>query len=167
MRTYTQTDMDYQLDYLFVKSSDTKSVEAVYQILFRCGIHMAKRFLFHWIPPYSRRSIRNDCDSKYVVLVKDRVLDRYTSTFMMKVLEDNCLYIGKIATDPKYEGQGIGRVNMAFIEKFAKEQCCNRIKLDVYIKSQRAIRFYIRNGFSVIGTRRSIRFRECLMQKDL
>ena len=159
--------MANQVDYIFVKAYDKDLINAIYWILFRCGIKMAKQFLFHWIPPYSRRAIRRDCDSKSVVIVKDVALNAFTSTFQMKVTDKKGLYVGKIATDPKFEGQGIGKANLHFMELYAIEHGCNFIELDVYEKSLHALRFYEKNGFVTIGTRHSIRFRELTMQKKL
>ena len=157
--------MGNQVEYIFVKSSDKELINAIYRILFRCGIKMAKQFLFHWIPPYSKRAICKACDSKYVVIVKDKGLNEFTSTFQMRKQEDNSLYVGKIATDPKFEGRGIGKANMLFMEQFAKEKGCSSIKLDVYVKSKHAVKFYERNGFQTIGTKRSIRYKELIMEK--
>lgn len=159
--------MENQMEYINVKSSDKELVNAIYWILFRSGIKMAKQFLFHWIPPYSKRAIRKACDSKYVVIVKDHDLDEFTSTFQMSVRDNNSLYVGKIATDPKFEGKGIGNANMLFMEQFAKGKGCSSIKLDVYVKSKHAIKFYEKNGFIIVGTKRSIRFKEYIMEKKL
>lgn len=159
--------MDNLVEYIFVKTSDKELINAVYRILFKCGLNMAKKFLFHWIPPYSKRAIRRDCGTKQVVIVKDSQLQDYTSTFQMQVEKDNCLYASKIATDPKFEGRGIGKTNMLYIELYAKEKGCESIRLDVYVKSLRAVHFYERNGFSIIGTKRSIRFKEYIMEKSL
>lgn len=159
--------MDNQVEYIFVKTSDKELINAVYRILFRCGFNMAKEFLFHWIPPYSKRAIRRDCGTKQVVIVKDNQRNEYTSTFQMQIVNEKCLYASKIATDPKFEGYGIGKTNMHFIESFAKDNGCESIRLDVYVKSSRAVRFYERNGFSIVGTKCSIRFKEFIMEKNL
>lgn len=158
--------MNSQVEYIFVKPSDKDLINAIHRILSRCGINMAKKFLFHWIPPYSKSAIRRDCESKFVVLVKDNVRNEYTSTFQMELVEDGYLYVGKIATDPKFEGTGIGKNNMLYMEAFATEKGCKSIKLDVYVKSNRAVVFYERNGFSIVGTKRSVRFREYVMIKE-
>ena len=159
--------MENQVEYIFVKSTDKELINAIYRILFRCGIKMAKQFLFHWIPPYSRRAIRKACDSKCVMIVKDNKLNVFTSTFQMSVQDDKSLYVGKIATDPIFEGKGFGKANMLFMENFAKEKGCDCIKLDVYVKSKHAVEFYERNGYETIGTRRTVRFKELMMKKNL
>lgn len=80
----------------------------IFRILRKCGYNMAKKFLFHWIPSYSRRKIRRDCEQKVVVLVRDEVLNTFTSTFQMYVNGEGNPYVRKIATAPEYEGRGIG-----------------------------------------------------------
>lgn len=65
---------------------------------------------------------------------------------------DSSLYIRKIATLPQYEGKGIGKRNLLYIEQFAIKNGCSRICLDVYIKSKGAISFYSHLGFKEIGT---------------
>lgn len=154
-------------EYIFVKSSDEQYVQEIYKILFRCGMHMAKKFMFHWLKPYSKQAIKNDCDSKMVVLVKDRESGMFTSTFQMYVNEQGNLYVRKIATKPDCEGRGIGKVNMQYMESYAKEHGCQKLCLDVYKKSVRAVNFYKKNGFVITGETKARFFSEYIMEKNL
>lgn len=126
-----------------------------------------KKRLFHWIPSYSKRNIRKDCKNKTVVLVWNEELNDYTSTFQMYKKSGTSLYIRKIATLPKYEGKGIGKRNLLYMEQFAINNGCTKICLDVYIKSKGAISFYLHFGFKEVGIKRSIRFKELIMEKQL
>lgn len=154
-------------EYIFVMPTDSEYIDAIYRIMKKCGINLAKHGLFHWIPFYSRKAIRRDCGSNWVVLVRDTDLQAYTSTFQMRKNEDGSLYWRKLATTPEYEGRGIARTNFAFIEKFAKEHHCPKILLDVYARSLRAISFYEKLGFVTVGTKRTVRFKELVMEKTL
>ena len=89
--------------YIVVNINDTEYINAIYKILRKCGINMALKGLFHWIPFYSKRSIRKDCTNKVVVLVYEEQLNDYTSTFQMYKTSDGNLYVRKIATLPCYE----------------------------------------------------------------
>lgn len=151
--------------YIVVNSNDTGHINAIYKILRKCSINMALKGLFHWIPFYSKRSIRKDCQSKVVVLVWNDELKDYTSTFQMYKTLDNNLYVRKIATLPEYEGKGIGKKNLLYMENYAKDSSCPKIRLDVYKKSQRAVAFYKHTGFNTVGEKRSIRFKELIMEK--
>ena len=169
MRISTQTEVvkDLSLRYLFIEPSDKDQIKAIHRILFRCGIHMARHFLFHWLPPYPKRAIRRDCNSKAVVIVREESSNEYTSTFQMWKGNEQTLQVGKIATDPKYWGKGIGKANMLFMEKYARGNGYDRIDLEVYSKSNKAISFYEHLGYRIIGTKRSIRFKVFIMEKCL
>lgn len=156
-----------QSDYIFVKSTDSHYVDIIFSILRKCGYNMARKGLFHWIPSYSRRAIRNDCRTHWVVLVYDKSLNTFTSTVQMVKRNDSELYLRKLATLPEYEGRGIGSSNLLFAESFAKENGFTKTKLDVYFKSEHAISLYRRFGYQVIGTKRSVRFKELIMEKAL
>lgn len=152
-------------DFIFVKSTDEHYIDAIFKILFRCGLNLAKKGMFHWIKPYSKQNIRKDCNLMSVILVKDSVSGDYTSTFQMDVRKDGNLYVRKIATDPKYEGLGIGRRNMQYMEDFAHKQGCSKLSLDVYKKSHRAVGFYKKLGFEIIGETKAHFFSEYIMEK--
>lgn len=142
-------------------------MNVVFRILRKCGYNMAKKGLFHWLPSYSRKAIRKDCDRNVVVLVRNDEYQDYTSTFQMFVNPEGNLYVRKIATLPKYEGKGIGGKNLKYMEDFARQQGCRKICLDVYIRSNGAVGFYQHHGFKEVGTKRSIRFKELIMEKQI
>ena len=154
-------------EYIIVNPSDDKSIDVIFRILRKCGYNLAKKGLFHWIPSYSRRAIKKDCETKTVVLVHDDEVKEYTSTFQMYVNKEGNLYVRKIATLPQFEGRGIGGRNLRFMEDFARQNGCKKICLDVYIRSKGAIGFYRHHGFVEIGEKRSIRFKELIMEKRL
>lgn len=152
--------------YIDVRSYDTSHINTIYNILKCCSINLAKKLLFHWIPFYSRKAIRKDCNCNKVILVYNSDINDFTSTFQMSI-KGTDLYVKKIATLPKYEGLGIGRKNLLYMEEYGRGNKCNKICLEVYIRSKSAINFYLRNGYIVVGTKHSIRFRELLMEKEL
>lgn len=152
-------------EYIFVKSKDKEYINEIYKILFRCGIHMFKQGLFHWLKPYSKKSIKHDCDTNLVVLVKDLETASYTSTFQICLNDNNILYVRKLATIPHAEGKGIGKKNMQYMEVYAKEHGCSKICLDVYKNSFRAVNFYRKYGFKIIGEKKTRFFSEYIMEK--
>jgi len=154
-------------EYIFVKSFKKEYINEIYKILLRCGIHMLKQGLLHWLKPYSKNAITHDCNTNQVVLVKDKETGMYTSTFQMYVNEENNLYVRKIATSPNVEGKGIGRKNMLYMEAYAKKQGCPKICLDVYKKSLRAVNFYSKLGFIIVGEKKAKFFSEFIMEKKI
>ena len=152
-------------EYIYVKSTDEGYINEIYKILLRCGLNMLKQGLFHWLKPYPKSAIKHDCNTKQVVLVKDLETGIFTSTFQMFINEDNNLYVRKIATSPHVEGKGLGKKNMRYMETYAKGHGCSKICLDVYKKSTRAVNFYKKNGFKIVGERRARFFSEYVMEK--
>ena len=155
------------MEYIQVNADDDERIEIVYGILKACGWNMAKKFLFHWIPPYSRKRISRDVKTKMVFLVWDESIKAYTSTFQMFINADGNLYTRKIATLPQYEGRGIGKKNLMYMEGYARKMGCPKICLDVYAKSRNAVKFYLHNGFVEVGRKHSIRFEEIVMEKQI
>lgn len=77
------------------------------------------------------------------------------------------MYIRKVATTPLYYGRGIGKQVLEFITDFSKKINIGTIALDVYDKSEQAIKFYLNNGFVVVGKRATRRFQVLLMEKNI
>lgn len=154
-------------EFIIVKSNDEQYVNEIYKILFRCGMHMVKQGLFHWLKPYPKSAIKNDCETKTVVLVKDQCSGIFTSTFQMYVNCDGNLFVRKIATRPDHEGRGIGKRNMQYMEAYAKEKGCPKVCLEVYKKSPRAVGFYKKFGFVITGETKARFFSEYVMEKSL
>lgn len=154
-------------EYIVVKPTDGNYINEIYKILFLCGLNMAKQFLFHWIKPYSKAAIKKDCETKTVIIVKDKSTGIYTSTFQMYVNDDGNLYVRKIATRPDHEGKGIGKRNMQYMVAYAKDKGCSKVCLDVYKKSPRAVGFYKKFGFVVTGETTSRFFSEYIMEKTV
>ena len=56
--------------FIIVDSHNSEYIGIIFHILRKCGYNMAlTKRLFHWIPSYSKRNIRRDCQTKTVVLV--------------------------------------------------------------------------------------------------
>lgn len=154
-------------EYIIVNPTDEQYINEVHKILSRCGLHMARQFLFHWLKPYSKASIKNDCETITVVLVRDKNTGIFTSTFQMHLDDRGNLYVRKIATSPEFEGRGIGKRNMQYMESFAKAKGCRKVCLDVYKKSKCAINFYKKAGFVTVGETKARFFSEYTMEKNI
>lgn len=156
------------LRYILVSAEDKELLGHVFDILNGCGEQMFKvRGLEHWLPPYPVEAIGKDCVDKLVFLVFDTEKDKYVSTFQMYKNENGSLYIRKVATHPDYHGHGIGKKNLAFMESFARRMGMSAMELDVYDKSEQAVRFYLSNGFVVTGKKETRRFEVLLMRKEI
>ena len=59
--------------------------------------------------------------------------------------------IHRLMVHPKYEGKGIARDLVEFIEKLARENGYTALRLDVFSQNLRAINFYKKQGYKVSG----------------
>lgn len=154
---------------------DREQIDEIFQILKLCGEDMYfRKGLSHWKTPYGLEKIEIDCREKEVYLVFDKDVDEFVSTFMLSqkpssFFEDNSrsVYISKFATKPKYSGKGLGGRCLEFIEQYAKDNKLDSLRLDVYDKSEEAVRFYTNKGFKVLYSRKTVHFEVYCMEKKL
>lgn len=140
----------------FIRANNVlEHIGAIHNIVYRCGQDMyAKDGLTHWRNGYSKENIEKDIVEKEVYLISKE--DEYIGCFMLTsnpsvfftdANKDQYMYISKVAIDPKAAGQGIGSLSMNFCEEIVKEKQLKGIRLDVYNKSEKAIKFYEKIGF--------------------
>ena len=145
----------YQVGKLFV----------VAKILYKCGKDMAKKYdLHHWDNPFIKSllivllcSLRKDI---YLVYL----FNSPVATFMTKI-DDDELFFEKLATHPKDSGRGIGSYCLDFIEDIARENNCEKVRMEVYEPSSHAINFYLNRGYTVAGTKETLKYHELIMEK--
>lgn len=154
-----------RLSFFRVQHKDQQAINAVYNILLQCGKDMyLKQGLLHWKNPYPKEYIERDCIEKYVFLVKQG--SESVATFQLKKDEKGA-HLSKFAVLPVYAKNGIGGQSLCFMEGWCKNEKIELIHLDVYDKSDNAIRFYTHKGFSVVGTSQTKHFRVLLMEKRI
>lgn len=59
--------------------------------------------------------------------------------------------IHRLMVHPNYEGKGVARSLIEFVEKIAKENGYTAIRLDVFSENTRAVNFYKKQGYRVSG----------------
>jgi len=59
--------------------------------------------------------------------------------------------IHRLMVHPNYEGKGVARSLIEFLEKLAKENGYTAIRLDVFSENTRAVNFYKKQGYRVSG----------------
>ncbi len=136
-------------------------------ILGRCGKDMAKKYdLHHWDNPFIKNlAIVALCVvENQIWLVYDQ--KQAVATFQTKKTSQG-FFAKKLGTEPEYSGRGIGTFCMQAIESMAQRAGCNRVYFEVYDKSQHAIDFYKRRGYTVCGQVCTRKYREIIMEKLL
>lgn len=154
-----------------VLPNDDGKIAEVYEIIKNSGENMFRnQGLIHWRTPYPIESIKKNCSERQVFLAKDLDKDQYVHTFQLEftyTIDKNLASINKFATNPQVAGRGIGKQSMDFIEDYCRGKGVSKICLDVFEKSEHAIRFYKNRGFKIIGQKPTRHFVVYLMEKQL
>lgn len=77
------------------------------------------------------------------------------------------MWFQKLATKPKYMRKGIGSFCIKEIEKIAQNFQCRYVVCEVYDKSNHAIKFYKDNGYIICGNKKTLKYNELKMIKEL
>ena len=150
-----------------VSKLDISSLNTVARILYACGKDMAQEYNFHhWDNPYIKTiAIVGVCGIKSeIYLLYDD--NKPVATFMIQRDEDEFRF-EKLGTFPSESGKGIGSYCMRKIEEMAKEAGCKRIVMAVYEPNKHAISFYKHKGYTVVGTTKTMKYREVKMEKSI
>lgn len=150
-----------------VNKFDLFRMNKVAHILYLCGKDMAKRYdLHHWDNPYVKSLIivaLGELKNTVYLLYdeKDPV-----ATFQVKKNGD-AMHFEKLGTLPQKAGNGLGTSCMKQIEAIAKNANCDRVTMDVYEPSQHAITFYEHRGYTRIGVKETLKYKEIVMEKRI
>ncbi len=136
-------------------------------ILDACGRDMAARYgLRHWDNP--RWKTLAVCAVSVlrhrVYLTRDGSGD--AATFQTD-RQGSLMHLSKLATLPAAAGRGLGSFCLTYAENLARAAGCAGIVLEVYDKSEHAIKFYLHRGFRTVGTVKTLRYTELRMEKTL
>lgn len=110
-------------------------------------------------------SIRENIELEQVYLVKDK--DEIIATFALNKqqgkwdadlwgqLEDHSIYLHRLAVARARKGEGLGREILSWIEKKARVENIDYIKLDCVEYNHPLNQFYLANGYEHQGTKNS------------
>lgn len=161
--------------YIKLTPKDEELINVVHMLLKESGRYMVEEFdLHHWEFPYSVDNIKNDTELKNVYLVEEN--GKYIATFMytskassffVEIEDGKSVYISKFAVNPLLTRSGTGTKCLKFIEETIVKDGFNKIRLDVYDKSEQAINFYHKNGFVDLYKKPTRRFEVICMEKEI
>lgn len=143
-----------------------RDILAVTDILYYCGKDMAKKYdIHHWDNLWLKTfliviicSIRN----RVSVVENGKIVATYQTK-----KKDCVLYFQKLAVKPAEGNKGIGSFCLKQIEQEAKKRACAKVQMDVYSKSQHAIQFYKKHGYSQMGENKTLKYDVVCLEKVL
>ena len=148
------------MEFIKVEPGDTQRIDQVYNILAAAGAYMVEVFdLHHWETPYGKDAITRDTAAKQVYLAKSE--DTFVATFTLSDKTSHAfadkpyadaMYLSKFSVAPGVMKGGVGSACIRYLEQLCKEQNKTKVRLDVYDRSEHAIKFYIKMGYETVGT---------------
>ncbi len=128
-----------------------------------CSAFMIANGIYQWNEDYpSKKKFENDLERKelYVLEIEKRIVGTIViSTFMDEeyapiswlTLNDNNIYIHRLAVRPDHQGKGYARQMMQFAETYAEKNGFASIRLDTFSQNSRNQRFYEARGYQKLG----------------
>lgn len=90
----------------------------------------------------------NNCIT--IVAINKCQAPEYKSVYW-KLNDDSPLVVHRLAVNPKFQGKGIAKTIMNFVDEKAIKLNCKSIRLDTYSKNKVAINLYKKLGYSIVG----------------
>jgi GNAT superfamily N-acetyltransferase len=130
-------------------------VEASHRILAECGLDLEMRFgLSHWVPAYPLHLLHEQAAQGHVyeVTARDKgviatfTLSReappYYGAIQWSPDGEPGVYVSRLAVMPAYQGLGVGRSCLQWIESDAAAGEARSVRLDAYTRHEELLRFY-------------------------
>lgn len=148
------------MEFIRVRRGDSELIERVYSILAAAGAYMVETMgLMHWATPYSRERITEDTEGKQVYIVRSD--DAFVATFTLSdkttyafrgTPDEGAAYLSKFAVAPGIMKSGIGSACIGYIESVCRREGKTKLRFDVYAKSEHAINFYVKMGYTEVAS---------------
>ncbi|NMA67940.1 MAG: GNAT family N-acetyltransferase [Desulfitobacterium sp.] len=101
--------------------------------------------------------IIQDQDQALIVATKDSMIVGFVESHVLKsssfpvFKKREWVQINSLVVKKEYQGNQIGSLLLQEVSKWTKGKNINRIELDVYTFNQKALEFYLKNGFKEIS----------------
>ena len=140
-----------------------QDIPDIMDVIFSCTKHMASQGINQWNEFYPTADIiENDIKKEYGYVIKDNgrciayvaINEEQSPEYcQVKWLSDgrNVLVIHRLCVHPEYQGKGVAKKMLNFIEDLAAENNYSCIRLDAYSGNERAIRLYENFGYKKAG----------------
>lgn len=110
--------------------------------------------------------------SDYAALIAQEVvyvlaIEEEVRGVLVLMPEHRSLLVENIAVDPRFQGQGLGRILMAFVEQQARKEQLHEIRLYTNEVMSENLRFYHKLGFEEEGRRVEDGYQRVFLRKGL
>ena len=138
-------------------------------ILTKCGKDMFEKYgLKHWKNCFFKNLLivaYGTLKNKVYIGYSDR---HYCCAFQYKTIKNSkSIHFSKLCTIPYFSSRGFGTMCIKYLENVARSMSFLKLTCDVYDKSEKAISFYKNKEFVVIGTKKTLKYSELVLSKEI
>ncbi len=142
-----------------IRPANISDIEPILDITKSCALHMINNGVFQWNEYYpDKASFINDVrnDELFVYCVSEKVvacislckeMDKVYEPVHWKTINDNNLYVHRVAVHPDFQKKGLGKSLMDFAENYAKDKSYVSVRLDTFSENKRNLKFYESRGY--------------------
>ena len=137
-----------------IELAEINDLEDIMKMIHNCANDLISKNIFQWNEKYPSRDIfLADIEKKNLFIFKndsgligcvalsyDKDIEYNDIKWLTK--DDENLYVHRLAVEPKFQKQGIGRLLMDFAEDYARDKKLKSVRLDTFSKNERNNRFY-------------------------
>lgn len=129
-------------------------LDSLYAITKSCGSHLINKGIFQWNEFYPSievlkkdihlqqiwKLVENNCIIGLIVITE--IEDLVYKKVQWLSVNDNNVYVHRLAVDPEYQGKGYGQQLMSFAEKYCTDKGYRSIRLDTFSQNMSNQKFY-------------------------
>ena len=142
-----------------IRPANISEIESILDITKSCALHMIDNGIFQWNEHYpDKASFINDVrnDELFVYCFGEKVvacislcneMDKVYEPVHWKTINNNNLYVHRLAVHPDFQKKGLGKSLMDFAEKYAKDKRYVSVRLDTFSENKRNLKFYESRGY--------------------
>jgi len=146
-----------------IRLAEEKDITFILEITKACATSMIDKGIFQWNAHYpNAEAFKNDIkrNELYVLekesnivgcIVVSTYMDSEYKPIKWLTLNENNIYIHRLAVHPKYQGKGYAQQLMNFAEHFSIDNDYSSIRLDTFSRNQRNQKFYELRGYKRLG----------------
>jgi ribosomal protein S18 acetylase RimI-like enzyme len=169
--------------------ADQTNLDVVYGIIHECSLWLQKKGMDHWMGYYTEELIRHKFDTGEIFLLKEE--GKFVGTMSassqepyyysenkdgdngmpinhtLKFTPGKAWYVSALAVLPEFQGRGLAKGLLLYIENYAKEKGIEFLRMDARGDYTDLINMYLRWGFKKIGSMPDPDSEYFLMEKSI
>ena len=151
-----------------------ENLDTVYEIIHECSLWLQNKGMNHWVDYYTKELVTHKFETGDIFLLRDE--EKFVATisvsdqepyyysknkdgkngeaidYTMKFTQGRALYVSALAVLPEFQGRGLAKSLLLYIENYAKKKRIEYIRMDARGDYTDLINMYLRWGFKKVGS---------------